>query len=150
MIFFSKGLRAAMRVGINPIVFSNMLRNSRKMGERVSALKYVLRPSLRCCKMPLCSSELSSRCKLDGRVWRNPASSDRYHHFSGRVRVAASTPCRTLGNRLSSVWTLLRIMRILLRNMRTLQVLELQLQRQLDRARAADLVERVESAEGPT
>src|SRR5256884_2042574 len=99
-----------------------MLRSSRKIGDRVSALKYVLRPSLRCCNMPLCSSEISSRCRLDGRVCRNCPNSERYHHLPGRVRVAASTPWRTLGKILSSAGTFLRIMRILLRKLRIVQV----------------------------
>lgn len=104
-------------VGISPTVFSKLLLNSGKIGDRISALKYVLRPSLRCCNMPLRSGELSARCRLDGRVWRNSANSDRYHHFAGRVRVAASTPCRTLGKRLSSADVFLRIMHILLRSL---------------------------------
>jgi len=85
-------------------------------------LKYVLRLSLRCFNMPLCSSELSSRCRLEGRVWRNSANSERYHHFSGRVRVAASKPCLTVGKRLSSAGAFLRMMRILLSNLRMWQV----------------------------
>src|SRR2546429_5999539 len=71
IILLSKDRSATLSVGISPTVFSNMLRSSRKIGDRVSALKYVLRPSLRCCNMPLCSSEISSRCRLDGRVCRN-------------------------------------------------------------------------------
>src|SRR5437870_2556668 len=81
IILLSKDRSATLSVGISPTVFSNMLRSSRKIGDRVSALKYVLRPSLRCCNMPLCSSEISSRCRLDGRVCRNCANSERYHHL---------------------------------------------------------------------
>src|ERR1700735_3528367 len=68
--------------------------------------------------MPHCTSALSSRCKLDGWVRIKPASSERYHHLSGRVKVAAKIPCRTTGNRLSRM-DALRILRILLRIMRT-------------------------------
>lgn len=47
----------------------------------------------------LCGSDDSSRCRLEGLVPRRSASSERYHHLSGCVSIAASTPCRTCGNR---------------------------------------------------
>lgn len=47
----------------------------------------------------LCGSDDSSRCRLEGLVPRRSASSKRYHHLSGCVSIAASTPCRTCGNR---------------------------------------------------
>jgi hypothetical protein len=46
-----KRVRATVSVGISPTVFSNMQRRSRKIGDRISALKYALRPFLRCCNL---------------------------------------------------------------------------------------------------
>lgn len=51
------------------------------------------------------------------------ASSDKYHHFSGCVSVAASTPCRTCGNKAVSTDEL-RILRILLRILRKVSIAE--------------------------
>src|SRR5438067_1849458 len=67
--------------------------------------------------MPVSTSAESSRCRLDGVVPRNSANSERNHHFSGWVRVAARSPCRVFGKRASNV-ALLRIMRKLLRILR--------------------------------
>src|SRR5215472_11454504 len=84
-ILFAKGRRATLSVGISPTFFSKMLRSSRKIGDRVSALKYVLRPSLRSCNMPLCSSERSSRCRLDSRRGQATCScTDIHDNFKDR------------------------------------------------------------------
>src|SRR4029450_1034645 len=67
--------------------------------------------------MPPSTSALSSRWRLDGEVPRNCANSERYHHFSGCVSVAASTSPRTVGNSAANAAGL-RITRRVIRRMR--------------------------------
>ena len=55
-------------------------------------------PSRRCSRIPPSTRALRSRCRLEGAVRRNCANSDRYHHLSGWVSVAASISPRTVGN----------------------------------------------------
>src|ERR1017187_1099125 len=71
--------------------------------------------------MPALLSASTSRWRLDGWVWRNVDSSERYQLFSGRVRVAARIFPRISGKSASIIGDL-RIMRKLLRFLRNMSI----------------------------
>src|SRR5712691_4269111 len=68
--------------------------------------------------MPPSTRAFRSRCRVEGVVLRNCASSDRYHHLPGWLSVAARISPRTVGKSALSAVGDLRIMRNILRELR--------------------------------